>query len=213
MVGLLFPALAKIEYELPDSRGWKPGSAPKWLASTISQYLLGWLYAAGSITILVLSAIGPYKNADGSSRSVKGWYFPAITFSFLTFTFVYYCCFMASEMTTAVSMAGVNMHTCQHGVDDNQNVLRQCDFCVEYPRGEAHRHARDGYLNYNEYNFPEKDRGRNVLYWLFGGPKEQHYLDLHLDVYILKSIVAATNFFRGIWDGLRWMGTRRRRVS
>jgi len=203
VLGLLFPILTRRTYTLPESRGWNPGDPPGWLQPKFSRFGLGWLYATGSIIILVLSTLGPYKNADGSERSVKGWWFPVITFGLLGFSIIYYLLFIASETSNGASIAGVIMRRRQHGVHDNQYIMRQCDFCKEYPRGEAHRHARDGYLFYNDYQFAVKDQGRNVLYWLFGGPKEHHYLDLHLDEYVLKSREMIESGCRWIWNKVR----------
>ncbi|OCK94885.1 uncharacterized protein K441DRAFT_90733 [Cenococcum geophilum 1.58] len=210
-IGLFFPVLSRVEYDLPDARGWNPSPPPRWLNPSVSQFALGWLYAAGSIVILVLSALGPYKNADGSQRSVKGWWFPVITFGLLGFSVVYYLIFIASENSNGASMAGVNMHRRRHGDDDNRNIMRQCDFCKAYAPGVAHRHARDGYLYYNDYNFPQKNQGRNVLYWLFGGPKEHHYPDLHLDEYVVKGKGMIRTGFYWVWSGMRRAILRLRR--
>lgn len=202
-IGLFFPKFKNIEYELPPERGWEPGQLPWWLAPRPCQYLLGWVYAAGGVVIIVLAAIGPYVKADGTAREVKGWYFPVITFGLLAFSIVYYFIFLASENSTCVQMAGVNLKRQRHGVGDNDNIMRQCDFCVKYEPGVAHRHARDGYLYYNELNFPQKDKGRNILYWVFGGPKERHQPDLHLDDYVGKVKDGIKGVFCGVWAGIR----------
>jgi hypothetical protein len=201
VVGLGFLLLRKRQYKLKEARGWNPGDTPWYLAKLSVQYLLGFLYASGSIVILVLSAIGPYKNSNGSARVVKGWFYPVITFSFLALSMVYYCIFLASETSNSVSIAGVHLKRQRHGVDDNQNITRQCDSCVDHDPGEEHRHANNGYVYFNELNFRQKDKGRNLLYWLFGGPKERHHLDLHLDEYVDEAKEGIHKVLRGIWTG------------
>lgn len=123
---------------------------------------------------MVLAAIGPYKNTNGTTRSVKGWFYPVITFSFLAFSMIYYCIFLASEKSSGVSIAGVTLKRRRHGVDDNSILMRQCDMCKEYERGEEHRHLRDGYLYFNELILRQQGQRRNPLYWLFGGQNEEH---------------------------------------
>jgi hypothetical protein len=187
-LGFLFPRVAKVQDTLPRERGWDAQEPPWWLRPRIMQWGLGLLYATGSLVILVLTAIGPYVNTDGSARKVKGWYYPMIMFSFLGLSIIYYTIFLASGKYSAVQAAGVKRSKKQHGKDDAEILIRQCDFCRQFD-SNPHRHARDGYQDFFEFHFPEKDGGRNPLYWLFGGSKEKHYPDIRLD-----------EILPGLWD-------------
>ncbi len=155
------------------------------------------MYAGASFVIIILAALGPYKNSDGSERSVKGWWFPVTTFGLLVFSILYYYVFIASENHNGAFLAGVKMHRRKHGVDDKDNIMRQCDQCVFLP-DKAHRHYRDGYRYYNDFRFPDEDQSkRNVVYWLFGGPNEIHYPTFRLREHLwsgLGMIGAAFNW-------------------
>ena len=159
------------------------------------QWGLGLIYATGSLVILVLTAIGPYVNTDGSARKVKGWYYPMIMFSFLGLSIIYYTIFLAGGKYSAVQAAGVKRSKKQHGKDDAEILIRQCDFCQKFD-GNPHRHARDGYQDFFEFHFPKKDSGRNPLYWLFGGSKEKHYPDIRLD----EILPGLWDWPKSVWD-------------
>ncbi|OCK81272.1 hypothetical protein K432DRAFT_392315 [Lepidopterella palustris CBS 459.81] len=202
-IGLFFPKLASVPYTLPENRGWDPQELPWWLCPRVCQWILGWLYAIGSIVILILAAIGPYVNTDGTTRQVKGWYYPAIMFTFfVAFAIPYYFSFIASEERSLVKVADVKLSRKQHGVHDELNLRRQCDFCAEL-NSKPHRHARDGYLNFNELHFPKKDTGRNFLYWFFGGPKERHYPDIRLDEVIPVFWAGVKGLSIMAWTGMK----------
>jgi hypothetical protein len=154
---------------------------PWWLKPRLCQIVFGCIYAAGSTTILTLTAIGPYKNTDGKNRSIKGWYYTVITGGFLTVSIIYYYVFLWNPRSSLVRLAGVQLVRKKHGVGDNDDLRRQCDMCIYYTQrdgstGQEHRHAIYGYLNYNDLRFPGRSQGRNLLYWVFGGPSSRHYL-------------------------------------
>jgi amino acid transporter len=199
IIGLFFPKFRTIEYKIPKERRWDPGELPRWLRPKPSQYLLGLVSAAGNIVILVLAAIGPYKNADGTTRAIKGWYFTVTSFGLLAFSVAYYAIFLASETSTGVQIAGVNLKRQQHGDGDNLDVTRQCEVCVYREPGVAHRHARDGYLYYNELKFPVPDKGTSFLYLIFGGPKERHHPSLHLRDYVASLCGEAKRILDVAW--------------
>lgn len=176
---------------------------PWWLAPRACQFLFGWIYCAGSIAILALAAIGPYVNTDGKSRSIKGWYYTVITVGFLALSVVYYFVFFASPTTTGVHLAGVNLKRQEHGVDDNTNLMRQCDMCITYDEGVAHRHAIYGYRHYIDLNFRPNKKGRSFLYWVFGGPKERHQPNLDIGEYVVKAKKNTSGVVQAVWAPVR----------
>jgi hypothetical protein len=122
---------------------------------------------------LVLAVLGPYKTTAGKDREVKGWLYPSISFAFFLLSLFYYFMFIASKKGSLVRLAGINIERRQHGMDDRDKLLRQCDACNE--NAQAHRHARDGYENYYEVLEPERYGQGSVLYWLFGGTDEHYH--------------------------------------
>ena len=196
MIGASFPLVSKLEYNLPKDRGWEPGPTPWWFSSVFSHFLLGWLHASASVVVMALAAIGPYRNTSGNERVVKGWYYPVITFSLFFFSVLYYLLFLASGNASAVWLAGVRLTRKKHGVDDNSDLTRQCKSCKNYERGQEHRHDIAGYRYYNELHFPDPDHGRNILYWLFGGRKEQHIFTQPIDS-LLRNAEGAIGNIKG----------------
>lgn len=173
VLGLAFPMFHNIVNKVPASRGWEPPETVSWwLRKRFAPYLFGWIYAIGSIALLVLAALGPYKTTDGKERVVKGWIYPVLSFGLVLCSFAYYLAFIASETTSGVRAAGVRLKKSQHGESDQTSLLRRCDACTDEVK--PHRHARDGYTDYYEVICPETGSG-NIIYWAFGGTNELHH--------------------------------------
>ena len=94
----------------------------------------------------------------------------------------------------------------QHRRDDNGHIMRQCDQCKNFEPREVHRNYRDGYDYYNEFRYVEGNTSKNFFYWLFGGPKEQHYPSSHLDDYLGGALGMMKDSFMDVWGGIRGVG-------
>ncbi|KAL5389647.1 hypothetical protein DPSP01_002142 [Paraphaeosphaeria sporulosa] len=185
----MFPKFRSIENKVPMTRQWDPPSREsRWLKLKFAPIIFGWTYAIGSIALLVLTVIGPYKNADGSERVVKGWFYPAVSFGTLLMSLIYYLIFIASTEASLVRAAGIQIRECRHGENDRERIRRRCDVCQDSP--QAHRHARDGYEHYFEVVVPDThDRG-SFLYWFFGGTEERHHPRASEQVNMVRAVFA-----------------------
>jgi hypothetical protein len=81
-VGLGFPFLARRTFP-PPGRHWTPNNESPGLLETLlqktrSKLSLATVYILFNIAVVALACVGPYKNADGSQRVVKGWYYIVI---------------------------------------------------------------------------------------------------------------------------------------
>ena len=76
---------------------------------------------------------------------------------------------------------GFSMEQCVHGVNDCANIERQCDVCEDYNPPEEHRHAQEGYLNFNRLSVNKGRSSARFLYHVFGGSDTTVYPDVRLD--------------------------------
>lgn len=179
-----------------------------WLKPRLCQILFGCIYAAGSATILALAAIGPYKNTDGKNRSIKGWYYTVITSGFLAGSVLYYYLLLAKPRSSLVRLAGVQLVRKQHGIGDKADLIRQCDMCIYHAQSnqgtsKEHRHAIYGYLHYNDLRFPRRSQGKNLLYWIFGGPNERHYVKFDLGNHVATVRNKVSWGIHAVWAPVR----------
>src|SRR5947207_2149815 len=174
-LGIGFFSLAKRKCGPPPQRGWTSHEQSRLLENGWAQKVLGGLYVAFCLVILILPLIGPYKNANGTVREVKGWWYISIIGGAFFFAIGYYFLVLFSPLKTITRVAGVELSKKRHGAGDRGSLLRQCDLCRE--TAVVHRHSQYGYRDYVELRFPRQPgvRQKDFFYWLFGGPNEAHY--------------------------------------
>jgi hypothetical protein len=93
---------------LPGERSWATGTGV--FHTPALRFCLSAVYILSNCYIIILTALPPYQNPDGSTREIKGWVYPATVGSTILAGSLYYWVASSSHKPSVAWVAGQRIH-------------------------------------------------------------------------------------------------------
>lgn len=101
--------------------------------------------------------------------SEQGRVYLYVNLGIILFAVIFWATFSWRPSRQNLTFLGITITRTTHGQGDAFNPWRQCSMCASHPKGQAHRHREDGYLEYNIVKMPDTRLGRFLGFeWLIG---------------------------------------------
>jgi hypothetical protein len=130
------------EIQEPSQPDWAGGPGSTFSKSSITRTTAAILYVGVNAYIVIFTFVPPYTNADGTTRSVKGWLYAVVMVGITLVSFIYYILVVPTPWNNNRSIINYTGATAS----------------VEVNEGGAH-HATYGFRQYIDIVFPEDGVG------------------------------------------------------